>query len=62
MPSAPPMPMRCWSVVQNQNAMMGSERKVSALFHVSSQAVTGRLARLSVVPALLIFKVTPPPE
>jgi hypothetical protein len=55
------------SAIQSSGAVglvkKGSERKVSALFHVSSQAVTGRLARLSVVtPALEIFKVTPLPE
>ena len=41
----------------------GRNENVSALFHVSSHAVTGRLACLSVViPALLIFSVTPIPE
>ena len=45
----------------------GRNENVSALFHVnfhvSAQAVTGRLARLSVVePALVVFKVTPLPE
>ncbi len=35
---------------------------VSALFHVSSHAVVGRFACLTVVPVLVIFNVTPPPE
>jgi len=35
---------------------------VSALFHVGSHAVVGRLACLTVVPAVVIFNVTPPPE
>jgi hypothetical protein len=41
---------------------MGRNENVSAPFHVSSQAVTGRLACLTVVPALVILSVTPPPE
>ena len=41
----------------------GRNEIVSALFHVCSHVVTGRLACLSVVrPALVIFSVTPPPE
>jgi hypothetical protein len=43
-------------------AEKGSEPKVSALFYVSSHAVVGRLACLTVVPVLVIFSVTPPPE
>ena len=40
----------------------GRNEIVSALFHVCSHAVTGRLACLSVVtPALVIFRVTPLP-
>ena len=40
----------------------GRNEIVSALFHVCSHAVTGRLACLSVVrPALMIFSVTPLP-
>ena len=38
----------------------GRNNGVSALFHVCSQVVVGRLARLSVViPALVILSVTP---
>jgi hypothetical protein len=38
----------------------GRNNGVSALFHVCSHVVAGRLARLSVVtPALVIRKVTP---
>ena len=41
----------------------GRNEIVSALFHVCSHDVTGRLASLSVVrPAFVIFSVTPPPE
>ena len=41
----------------------GRNEIVSALFHVCSHAVTGRLACLSVVaPAFVILRVTPPPE
>lgn len=40
----------------------GRNNAVSALFHVCSHAVAGRLACLSVVrPALVIFSVTPLP-
>jgi hypothetical protein len=39
----------------------GSEPDVPALFHVSSHAVAGRFACLTVVPVLVIFNVTPPP-
>jgi len=40
----------------------GRNNGVSALFHVCSQVVTGRLACLSVVtPALVILRVTPFP-
>jgi hypothetical protein len=44
------------------NTKKGRNKNVSALFHVSSHAVAGRLACLSVVPALVIFSVTPRPE
>jgi hypothetical protein len=41
----------------------GRNEIVSALFHVCSHVVTGRLASLSVVrPAFVIFSVTPLPE
>ena len=40
----------------------GRNENVSALFHVSVQAVTGRLVRLTVAPVPVIFSVTPPPE
>ncbi len=40
----------------------GRNNDVSALFHVCSHVVTGRLACLSVVtPALVILRVTPLP-
>jgi hypothetical protein len=60
MPAASPMPMRCRGAISR--AKKGRNKNVSALFHVSSQAVVGRLACLTVVPALVIFNVTPPPE
>jgi hypothetical protein len=40
----------------------GSIENVSAFFHVSSHAVVGRLACLSVAPDFMNFNVTPPPE
>jgi hypothetical protein len=41
----------------------GRNETVSALFHICSHAVTGRLACLSVVaPAFVILRVTPLPE
>jgi hypothetical protein len=40
----------------------GPERKRLGPFHVSSHIVAGRLPCLTVVPALVIFNVTPPPE
>ena len=40
----------------------GSARKRLGPFHVSSHTVAGRLPCLTVVPALVIFNVTPPPE
>lgn len=44
-------------------AEKGRNEIVSALFHVCSHVVTGRLACLSVVtPALVIRNVTPLPE
>jgi hypothetical protein len=61
MPSARSMPTRCWSVVRYQKRK-GRDGNVSTLFHVNSHAVVGRLACLTVVPALVIFNVTPPPE
>ena len=54
MPTAIPMPTPIPKKGRNEN--------VSTFFHVSSQAVAGRLACLTVVPALVIFSVTPPPE
>lgn len=63
MPTARSMPMRCWSLVRYQKAERGSERKTfRSFFHISSHAVVGRLACLSVVSFLVIFNVTPPPE
>jgi hypothetical protein len=63
MPAAPPMPMRCRSLVRYQKLEKGSKQKrFDPFFHVSSHAVVGRLACLTVVPVLVIFNVTPPPE
>jgi hypothetical protein len=66
MPSAPSMPLHCWSSmryqVENGSKPSASALFASALFHVSSHAVTGRLACLTVVPVLVIFNVTPLPE
>ena len=62
MPAASPMPISCGSLGRYQKLKKGRNKNVSALFHVSSQAVVGRLACLTVVPALVIFNVTPPPE
>ena len=62
MPAAPPMPMRCRSLVRYHKRKKGRNKNVSALFHVSSHAVVGRLACLTVMPALVIFNVTPLPE
>jgi hypothetical protein len=45
------------------DAEKGSERQQRfRAFYVSAHAVTGRLACLSVVPAAVIFNVTPRPE
>ena len=44
------------------DAEKGSERQRFGPFYVSAHAVTGRLACLSVVPAAVIFNVTPLPE
>ena len=64
MPAASLMPICCRSLAAISNGMKGSERKCSGpfLYTSRSQAVTGRLACLTVVPALVIFSVTPPPE
>jgi hypothetical protein len=62
MPTARSMPMRCWSLVRYQKRKEGRNENVSVLFHISSHAVAGRLACLSVVSFLVIFNVTPPPE
>src|SRR5690349_14430582 len=40
----------------------GRNNEVSALFHVSWQAVTGRFPILKVVPDLVTRSVAPPPE
>jgi hypothetical protein len=61
MPSAPPLPACCRSLVQYIKWDERAE-EVSALLHICSQAVTGRLPCLTVVPPLVIFNVTPPPE
>ena len=42
--------------------LKGSKQMFRPFFHVCSHAVAGRLACLIVVPALVIFNVTPPPE
>jgi hypothetical protein len=44
------------------DAKEGSERQRFGPFYVRAQAVTGRLACLSVVPTAVIFNVTPRPE
>jgi hypothetical protein len=72
MPTAASMPMPSWSWMRYQKRKKGRDENVSTLFnftviffahvYVSSHAVVGRLACLTVVPALVIFKVTPPPE
>jgi hypothetical protein len=49
-----------WGAISE--AERGSERKRFGPFHVSSHTVAGRLPCLTVVPALVIFNVTPPPE
>jgi hypothetical protein len=61
MPAASPMPMHCRSLARYQKPKRVETKMFSALFHVSSQLVAGRLACLTVVPALPIFRVTPPP-
>ena len=70
MPAVGAMPMHRQSLVQHQLLQKGSKRKVSALFkfkvsalvYVTSHAVTGRLACLTVMPAFVITSVTPAPE
>ena len=42
--------------------LRGSKQMFRPFFYVFSHAVAGRLACLIVVPALVIFNVTPPPE
>ena len=56
------MPMHAGGCRCDIKLQRGRNEKVSALFHVSSHAVTGRLTCLIVVPAFVITKVTPPPE
>ncbi len=57
------LPMRRRSWCDIKMLKKGRNEIVSALLlYVSSHAVTGRLACLTVVPALVIFSVTPPPE
>jgi hypothetical protein len=55
------LPMHRRSPVRYQMQRVGT-KKVSALFYVSSQLVSGRLTCLIVVPALVIVRVTPLPE
>ena len=63
MRSASKVPMTCWTLVRHQMRKKGSERQQRfGAFYVSAHAVTGRLACLSVVPAAVIFNVTPLPE
>ena len=52
---------RRW-LVRSQERKKGRNENVSALFQLISHAVTGRLACLSLVPALPIVNVTPRPE
>jgi hypothetical protein len=62
MPAANPMPIPVGLCCNIKRKKKGRNENVSALFHVSSQAVTGRLACLTVAPVLVIFSVTPPPK
>lgn len=62
MPTARSMQVLAWSRVRYQKRKEGRNENVSAFFHISSHAVVGRLACLSVVPVFVIFNVTPPPE
>ncbi len=52
---------RRW-LVTSEERKKGRNEIVSALFQLISLAVTGRLARLRLAPALLSVNVTPRPE
>ncbi len=60
MPAAGTVPMHSQSPVQYQ-LQKGRNEKFWP-FYVSSHAVTGRLACLTVTPAFVIINVMPPPE
>jgi hypothetical protein len=60
MPSAHSLPMVA-AGIPNEKKRAGT-KTFRPFSYVSSHAVTGRLACLSVVPAPVIFKVTPRPE
>lgn len=64
MPGASFVPIRYPYLVRYQQCQEGRNENVSALFpfQVSWHAVVGRLACLTVVPAFVIFNVTPAPE
>lgn len=49
-------------LVRSQERRKGRNENVSTLFQLISHAVAGRLACLSLVPALPIVNVTPRPE
>jgi hypothetical protein len=59
---APSMPIVAglWCNIKSDEGV--GTKTLRPFFHVSSHAVVGRLACLTVVPALVIFNVTPPPE
>jgi hypothetical protein len=62
MPAANPMTIPVSFCCNIKRKKKGRNENVSALFHVSVQAVSGRLACLTVAPVPVIFSVTPPPE
>jgi hypothetical protein len=62
MPAKSSMPIGGGSWAGYQKLKKGRDLSVPALFHINSHAVVGRLACLTVVPVLVIFKVMPPPE
>ena len=63
MPTVSPRPMALpvLDAISESGKRVGT-KTFRSFFHSSSHAVVGRLACLSVVPALVIFNVTPPPE
>jgi hypothetical protein len=62
MPAKSSIPKRCGSWVGFQKWKKGRDLSVPGPFHINSQAVVDRLACLTVVPVLVIFKVMPLPE